>query len=104
MIETILIFHLIKLEEFPTKKHTHVCAEAPIVYSRKMKDGDHHITLDNGKAKVVAEIVPEIPLKRVGKTKPDEIAKVCGIRRYDDKHKWWEIHPVTREIEIRRKN
>lgn len=84
-------FHTIPLDKMATTKQTHVCTTGPVVYVRKQADGDWHITLDNGTAKVVAEIIPLIPLPPPRK---GDTVTVCGIRRNDDYHHWGEIHPV----------
>lgn len=58
----------------------------------KSTDGDLHVNIqdDNGRI-LVAEIVPEYPLK----TPPvGAKIKVWGVTRYDLEHRWWELHPV----------
>lgn len=70
---------------------THVCTTGPVVYKRKQADGDWHITLDDGKSKIVLEIVPDQP---VTVPKKGDTVEACGISRLDTHHKWWEIHPV----------
>lgn len=89
-------YHVVALEKVRHSKRTHVETCGPVVYSRKMGDGDWHITLDNGRDKVVVEIIPLIPLDPPRK---GQVARVRGIRRYDDSHKWPEIHPAE-HIEI----
>lgn len=86
-------FHTIRLDQVATTTWTHICTTGPVVYVRKQADGDAHITLDDGKSLVVLEIIPAIPLPvpRKGQT-----ITVCGITRYDKRHKWPEVHPVLR--------
>lgn len=87
-----LPYPVIPLARVATTARTHVCVTAPVVYVRLMKDKDIHITLDNGTAKVVAEIIPQFPLPR---PKKGSVITVCGITRFDKQHRWPEIHPVT---------
>jgi len=89
-------YHTIPLSKVATTSWTHICTSGPVVYVRKMADGDVHLTLDDGKAKVVAEIIPQIPL--TPPRKGDRV-KVCGITRWDKRHRWPEVHPViTMEV------
>lgn len=88
-----LAYHTVPLAKVSTTSWTHVCTTGPVVYVRKMSDGDWHVTLDDGKAKVVAEIIELIPLPPPRK---GNVVTVCGITRYDKRHKWPEIHPVTK--------
>ncbi len=55
--------------------------------------GDHdvHINLVDGFSTVVAEITPEIPMEAPPK---GARIRVWGFVRHDDRHGWWEIHPV----------
>lgn len=85
-------YHRVPLDKVATTSWTHVCTVGPVVYVRKMADGDYHVTLDDGRAKVVAEIIPQIPLPP---PKKNQRIEVCGITRYDKRHKWPEVHPVT---------
>jgi hypothetical protein len=82
----------VPLSKISTTARTHVCTVAPVTYVRKQKDGDYHVTLDDGRSKVVAEIIPQIPFPP---PKKGQRVKVCGITRYDKWHHWSEIHPVT---------
>lgn len=84
--------HHVSLAAVATTTWTHVCTAGPVVYVRKQADGDMHITLDDGHAKVVAEIIPQIPLPA---PKKGQRIEVCGISRYDKHHGWPELHPVT---------
>jgi len=85
-------YPVVPLAQVATTKRTHVCTSGLVTYVRRQMDGDRHITLDNGHVKVVAEIIPQIPLPVP--TKGDRI-QVCGITRFDQWHRWPEIHPVT---------
>lgn len=94
-------FHAVLIRDFSTKPHTHVCTTGTVTLVKQEADGDIHFRVDETKpilgsilpksGFIVAEVIPQVPLAqpRVGMT-----VKVCGIRRYDDLHKWWEIHPV----------
>lgn len=86
-------YHRVPLDQVATTKATHVCTSGPVVYVRKQADNDWHITLDNGRAKVVVEIIPLIPLPV---PKKGQRIEVCGITRYDAHHAWGELHPAER--------
>ena len=90
-------YHVVPLEKMATTSRTHVETCGPIVYRRKMKDGDWHLTLDNGTAKVVVEVIPAIPLviPRKGAR-----VRVQGISRYDKDHGWPEVHPAEAIWEV----
>ena len=89
-------YHKVALDRLATAQWTHVEVCGPVVYRRKMKDGDWHLTLDNGRAKVVVEIIPAIPLPV---PKKGALARVWGISRFDKDHGWPEVHPAER-IEV----
>lgn len=84
-------YHHVRLDRMATTRWTHVCTTGPVVYVRRQRDGDIHVTLDDGRAKVVLEIIPQIPLPRPRKGQRIE---ACGIARIDKHHRWPEIHPV----------
>ena len=84
-------FHYVPLEGMAETRHTHVETCGPVVYVRHQLDGDWHITLDNGKARVVLEIIPECPL--VPPLKGQTI-RAKGISRFDREHGFVEIHPL----------
>ncbi len=74
------------------RRPTHVCLVGLVAYVRHQNDGDIHVTLVNQRnQKVIAEIIPLIPL--VAPRKGQKI-EVCGITRRDEIHGWPEIHPV----------
>lgn len=92
-------FRIVALAEVATTTHTHVCTRGPVVFVRRQSDGDVHLTLDDGRGRVVAEIIPQIPLPVPVK---GQRIDVCGITRIDRAHRtarfpegWPEIHPVT---------
>lgn len=91
-------YHRIALAALEATTHTHACVTAPVTYVRHQADGDWHITLDDGTTRAVAEIIAAIPLPRPRK---GDVVEVCGITRYDKKHKWPELHPVTRITIVR---
>lgn len=91
-------YHDVSLEDLADgTRWTHACVTGPVVYRRKQTDGDWHITLDNGRSKVVLEIVPSIPLTP---PKKGDTVRACGVTRQDTHHKWWEIHPVETIVVI----
>lgn len=57
-------------------------------------DGDTKFDLKalDGQEFIVGEIIPELH-----REPPKEGEAVCasGIVRYDEEHRWWELHPVT---------
>lgn len=85
-------YHDVPLAQLASTVHTHVCTRGPVVYVRKQRDGDWHITLDNGTARVVVEIIPLIPLLPV--PRKGQTIRACGITRRDLKHGFSEIHPA----------
>lgn len=84
-------YHTLTLAQAQTTTWTHVCVSGPVVYARKQADGDEHITLDDGRNRVVLEIVPEHPLPAPVK---GQRITACGIYRWDKRHNWPEVHPV----------
>lgn len=84
-------YHQVPLAKMATTPWTHVETCGRVVYRRRMEDGDWHITLAEGDVKVVAEIIPAIPLDP-----PTKGQRVCvwGIARFDKDHSWPEVHPV----------
>ncbi len=86
-------YHEVPLTAMATTQWTHVCTVGPVIYVRRMADGDLHVTLDDGRARVVAEIIPALPLPRPRK---GQQIRVCGIARWDRHHGWPEVHPVER--------
>ena len=91
-------YHKVTLEQMATTQWTHVETCGPIVYRRKMRDGDWHLTLDNGTAKVVVEVIPAIPLVIPRK---GALVRVQGISRLDRGHgNWAEIHPAEAIWEV----
>jgi hypothetical protein len=84
-------YHRVALSDLAKSSWTHVEVCSPVVYVRRMRDGDWHVTLDNGKARVVAEIIPLIPLPI---PKKGQFICVRGISRFDRRHRFVEIHPV----------
>lgn len=87
-------YHDVSIPNFSTKPHTHVCTTGDVTLVKKEADGDIHIRVNETKtspAFIVAEIIPKLP---VSKPKVGDHVKVCGIRRFDDTHGWWELHPV----------
>lgn len=86
-------YHTVPLEHVATTRQTHICTVGPVVYARRQRDGDWHVTLARGDTKVVVEIIPLIP---VPVPRKGQRVQVCGITRRDRHHGWAEIHPVER--------
>lgn len=92
-------YRTVTLAEVATTTRTHVCTVGPVVYVRRQADGDIHVTLDDGRGRVVLEFMPQIPLTA---PKKGQRIKACGVTRIDRGHRtaqfpagWPEIHPVT---------
>lgn len=90
--------HRVPLSAVATTQWTHICTVGPVVYVRKQADGDLHITLDDGTALVVLEIIEAIPLPA---PKKGQRIEACGITRIDRGHRtprypggWPELHPL----------
>lgn len=90
-------YHRVPLAQVATTQWTHVETCGPVVYRRKMKDGDWHLTLDDGTAKIVVEIIPAIPLVV---PKKGATVRVQGISRWDKDHGWAEVHPAEAVWEV----
>lgn len=90
-------YHVAPLDK--VEKWTYVEACGLVAYVRHQEDGDWHITLTDGTAKLVVEIIPAIPLAvpRKGQT-----IRVRGISRRDVHHNWLEIHPAETILRVRR--
>jgi hypothetical protein len=71
--------------------HTHIRVTGKVVLVKHEADGDLHIRLSDGKRWIVAECIPKLPCAepKVGQT-----ITVEGISRFDEKHKFPEVHPV----------
>lgn len=86
------VSHRISVAQAATTTWTRVCAIGTVTRRRREPDGDWHLRVEDGGAFLVAEIMPEMPMAppRVG-----DRVDICGITRYDKRHHWPEIHPVT---------
>jgi hypothetical protein len=84
-------FHPVPLAHLEITKwtHVHVCGTVALV--KHEADGDIHIRLEDGKAFIVAEIVPYHRLPP-----PKLHTRICvdGISRKDGDHGWSEVHPI----------
>jgi hypothetical protein len=87
------LYHIVALKDVAVTSWTHVCTSGPVVYVRRQRDGDVHITLDDGTAKVVLEIIPLLPVPASAVAKGHRV-RACGIARLDRRHGFAEIHPV----------
>jgi hypothetical protein len=71
---------------------THVCTTGVVASVSAQRDGDIHIKVADGAGRfIIAEIIPGL---RVLTPPPRVRVRVCGIRRYDDSHRRWELHPL----------
>jgi hypothetical protein len=59
-------------------------------------DGDRHIRIKDGGTFVIGEIIPGLPVAGSKTIRKGDRLTFCGIRRFDEQHNWWEIHPVER--------
>lgn len=84
-------FHPLPLAKVVTSPYPRAEVCGPVVYVRQQRDGDWHVTLDDGTAKVVLEIIPELPLPV---PKKGQMIRARGVVRTDGHHKWAELHPV----------
>lgn len=84
-------YHQVTVRELATTRWTHVEVTGLVTYVRKMKDGDYHVTLEDGGVTAVSEIIPAIPLPPPRK---NQRCTVRGISRVDRHHGWGEVHPV----------
>jgi hypothetical protein len=84
-------YHHVPLAQVAKSQLTHIDTCGFVVYVRKQQDGDWHLTLTEGKAKLVVEIIPAIPLPV---PKKGQWMRVRGIRRFDEYHNFAEIHPA----------
>lgn len=84
-------YHPVALAQLGQTKWTHVEVCGLVTLAKGEADGDQHIRLNDGRAFVVAEIVPYHPLPR-----PRVGQRICvrGISRLDRTHAWSEVHPV----------
>lgn len=85
------IYHKTTIETINTVTEGHAEVCGLVTYVKHQTDGDWHITLDNGKGKLVLEIIPKLPLSV---PKKNDKVRAQGIVRFDKHHKWYEIHPV----------
>lgn len=78
--------------------HPYVCVDGLVTYVRKQADGDWHITLDDGKGRIlVTEIVPQLPFPPA---KKGQRVRACGVSRPDERHGWNEVHPLLKPFEV----
>lgn len=84
-------FHRTSLADLANLRYPRAEVCGPVVYVRKQQDGDYHITLDDGRAQIVLEIIPELPLPV---PKKGQRIRARGIVRTDRHHGFAELHPV----------
>jgi len=92
------MYHVVALEQMVTTTRTHVVSCGLVVYRRRMKDLDWHVTLAKGDDLLVLEIIPAMPMEP---PKKGQTIKAWGIARIDKGHKtkrypegWPELHPL----------
>lgn len=96
------IYHKVPLAKVAASQRTHIETCGYVAYVRYMKpkspecpscrgDGDWHVTLILGSAKIGLEIIPAIPLTI---PKKGQWIRARGIKRFDEWHNLHEIHPV----------
>lgn len=73
--------------------HTHVEVTGRVTLSKREGDGDWHMRLEDAKGFITAECIPEIPCPH---PKVGQCVRVRGLSRFDDEHKWYEVHPVEK--------
>lgn len=81
----------LRIADLATNVHTHVCIVGRLALRVPEADGDIHLRLEDGRAFVIAEIIPELPVRTPALGSRIE---ACGIARYDRAHRWNELHPV----------
>jgi hypothetical protein len=86
------IYHRVAVAQLARSTWTHVEVIGRVTLVRDEADGDIHFRVADPRGRfVVAEIIPLIPLARpaIGQR-----VIVRGIRRWDSRHRWIEVHPV----------
>jgi hypothetical protein len=86
-------YHTIPLSALATTRWTHVCVTGLVTYVRVQRDGDVHVTMDDGITRVVLELITAVPLPHPRK---GQRITACGVSRWDRYHGWAEVHPVLR--------
>lgn len=95
-------YHRVLVKDVTETIHTHICTHGVVALVRREADGDIHIRIEDGDgstAFIVGEIIPTLLPKAKGAIrvpKVGEWVEICGISRWDAKHKWPEIHPVEK--------
>lgn len=91
-------YHDVPLEQVIDTTWTHVRTCGVVTYTRRLADGDLHVTLSQGAAFVVLEIIPALPMPAPRKGQRIE---AWGIVRIDRRHRppqyrdgWPELHPL----------
>jgi len=85
-------YHQVALADVARSSWTHICTIGIVLSVRRQPDGDWHLLLAAGPARLIAEVIPLIPIARppIGVR-----VEVCGITRRDRRHhNQAEIHPV----------
>src|SRR4051812_25406611 len=89
-----LTYHSIAVKDFAKRRLTHVCTVGVVTYIKHEEDRDWHYRIEDGGAYIVAEVTEQTPLPEPFLPKKGDRVEICGTRRYDDAHAWWEIHPT----------
>jgi hypothetical protein len=66
-----------------------VCGQ--VTYVNHEGDTDWHLKIADGASFVVGEIMKEFPL---AVPKVGQWIRAAGVTRWDDRHKFWELHPL----------
>jgi hypothetical protein len=95
-------YHPIRVDEFATRKLTHVCTTGLVAMKKREDDRDWHYRIVSDAPAtagfIVAEVTEQTQLPAPFNPRVGDRVEVCGTRRYDDApgHGWFEVHPVER--------
>jgi hypothetical protein len=86
------LYHPVSIVDLHRSSWTHVEVDGRVSLVRSEPDGDMHFRLADREGRwIVCEIIPLIPLDRPARGMR---VRVRGIRRWDGRHRWAEVHPV----------
>jgi hypothetical protein len=79
-------------------KHTHVSVRASLYKVIRENDGDVHLWIRDpiSRDSMVVECIPKLPCPSltIGSTYDFQ-----GITRFDNEHRWYEIHPLEQVVQ-----
>jgi hypothetical protein len=86
-------YHGVSIAQLKETPWTHVSVCGHVTLAKHEADGDAHLRLSDGRAFIVAEIVPyhRLPIPKVG-----QWVRVAGISREDKTHHWPRCIPSKR--------